>query len=219
MCEVSRKIAFLEGKELNGYTIKIDKMSMGRFVEEMNFELYFKNPLGEISESPVVEGKYFSGRGKYYKPWIEVYYNPSIEFKSSKMLDLSLERLDEKLFAFLSDLIPPGGHFMVVYLGHEATEKGLKGGVPAPVTPIGYLLWKSGCTWFKDWYFAEGFWEGDVKLQGNKPVDEKQRRKDLLAVRDELVRFLSVESKDLLILEAKRRAVEIVREIEKETRR
>lgn len=57
--------------------------------------------------------------------------------------------------------------------------------------------------------------EGDVKLQGSEPVDEKQRRKDLLVVHDELVIFLSVERTDPLILEAKRRASEIVREIEK----
>jgi hypothetical protein len=90
-------------------------------------------------------------------------------------------------------------------------------GIPAAATPIGYLLWKSGCTWFKDWYFAEGFMEGDVKLQGDKPLDEANRKKDLLKIREELTQFLSREKGDEKILrEAKERAESVLRDIEGE---
>lgn len=202
---------------MNGYVLHVDNLSRGRFVEETNFELYLKAIDGETSENPAVKGKYFSGRGKFYKPWLEIYYYNRVEFKSSKIVDLSERGLDEKLFKHLSDLLPPGAHIMVVYLNHEETRKGLEQGVPAPATPIGCLLWKSGCTWFKDWYFAEGFWEGDVKLQGNKPLNEEQRRRELLETRKELTEFLKKEKgKEKLFLDARKRAEDVLKDIARE---
>ncbi|NIU83604.1 MAG: DUF1122 domain-containing protein, partial [Candidatus Thorarchaeota archaeon] len=56
------------------------------------------------------------------------------------------------------------------------------------------------------WYFAEGFWEGDVKLQGNKPLNEENRRKNLLEIRKELTEFLKKEKgEEKLFVEAKKR--------------
>jgi len=214
---VSKKnlISSIEGKLLDGYVLHIENLSRGRFIEETNFELYLKTIDGETSENPAVRGKYFSGRGEFYKPWLETYYYNHVRFKSSKILDLSEMGLDEKLFKYLSDLLPPGAHIMVVYLNHEETRKGLEQGVPAPATPIGYLLWKSGCTWFKDWYFAEGLLEGDIKLQGNKPLNEENRRKDLLKARKELTEFLKKEKrKEKLFLDARKRAEEVLKDIE-----
>ena len=210
-------ISSVEGKKLNGYVLHVNNISRGRFVEETNFELYLKAVGGETSENPAVKGKYFSGRGKFYKPWLEIYYYNHVKFKSSKIVDLSERGLDEKLFKHLSDLLPSGAHIMVVYLNHEETRKGLEQGVPAPATPIGYLLWKSGCTWFKDWYFAEGFWEGDVKLQGNKPLNEEHRRRELLETRKELTEFLKKEKgKEKLFLDARKRAEDVLKDIARE---
>jgi len=207
-------ISSIEGKQLNSYVLHVDNLSRGRFIEETNFELYLKAIDRESSENPTVKGKYFSGRGEFYKPWLEIYYYNRVKFKSSKIVDLSEKGLDEKLFKHLSDLLPPDAHIMVIYLNHEETRKGLEQGVPAPATPIGYLLWKSGCTWFKDWYFAEGFWEGDVKLQGNKPLNEENRRKDLLETRKELTDFLKKEKgKEKLFLDARKRAEDMLKDI------
>ena len=82
-------ISSIEGKKLNGYVLNIDNISRGRFVEETNFELYLKAIDGETSENPAVKGKYFSGRGKFYKPWLEIYYDNRVKFRSSKIVDLS----------------------------------------------------------------------------------------------------------------------------------
>lgn len=207
----------IEGKKLNGYVLHVDNISRGRFVEETNFELYLKTIDRETSENPVVRVKYFSGRGEFYKPWLEIYYDNHVQFESSKIVDLSEEGLDEKLFKHLSDLLPPNSHIMVIYVNHEETRKGLEQGVPAPATPIGYLLWKSGCTWFKDWYFAEGFWEGDIKLQGNKPLNEENRRKNLLEIRKELIEFLKKEKGEEKFFQASRkRAEDVLKDIERE---
>ncbi len=210
-------ISSIDGKELNGYALHVDNISRGRFVEETNFELFLKAIEGEISKTSVVKGKYFSGRGEFYKPWLEIYYDNHVKFESSKIVDLSEEGMDEKMFKHLSDLLPPNSHFMVVYVNHEETRKGLEQGVPAPATPIGYLLWKSGCTWFKDWYFAEGFWEGDVKLQGNKPLNKQNRRKNLVEIREELIVFLKKEKeRKKLFLAARERAEDVLENIERE---
>ncbi len=204
---------------MNGYVLHLNNLSPGRFIEETNFELYLKAIGGEVSENPVVRGKYFSGRGEFYMPWLEIYYNSLAEFKIRKRVDLSEKDLDEKLFQHLSNLLSPNSHIMVVYSNHEETRKGLERGVPAPATPIGYLLWKSGCTSFKDWYFAEGFWEGDVKLQGNKPLSEEAKSKDLLETYKELTEFLKKEEKkEKLFLDAKKRAESILKHIAREER-
>ena len=207
-------LSSVEGKRLNGYVLHVTNMSRGRFIEETNFELHLKAKDGEVSENPVVRGKYFSGRGNFYKPWLEIYYDNLAKFKSSKTVDLSEQELDKTLFKHLSNLLSPDSHIMVVYSNHEETRKGLERGVPAPATPIGYLLWKSGYTWFKDWYFAEGFWEGDVKLQGNKPLNKENKRKDLLETRKELTKFLKKEErKEKLFLKARKRAEAVLKDI------
>jgi len=210
-------ISSIKEKRLNDYMLHVDNISKGRFFEEINFELYLKTLGGETSENPTVKGKYFSGRGEFYKPWLEIYYDKRVMFESSKIVDLSKEGLDEKMFKHLSDFLPPGSHIMVVYLNHEETRKGLEQGVTAPATPLGHLLWKSGCTWFKDWYFAEGFLEGDIKLQGNKPLNEENRREDLLEIGRELAEFLMKEKREeRLFVDARKRAEGVLRDIARE---
>jgi len=209
-------LSVLDGKKLDGYLLHVDNISKGRFTEETNFELYLRTTDGETSVYPAVNGQYFSGRGEFYKPWLEIYYYNRVKFKS-KVIDLSEGGLDEKLFNYLSDFLSPGSHIMVVYVNHEETKKGLARGIPAPATPIGYLLWRSGFTWFKDWYFSEGGLEGDVKLQGEKPTDNEKRRKDLLKIRGELVGFLRGEKrKDKLGTDAIKRAENVLKDIEQE---
>ena len=209
--------SFLEGKKMNGYVLHVKNLSPGRFPEETNFEVFLKAQDGAISKNSVVQGKYFSGRGKYYKPWLEIYYENLSQFNTLKRIDLSEKALNERLFTHLLKLLPPGSHIMVAYSNHEATREGLDRGVPAAATPIGYLLWKSGCTWFKNWYFSEGFWEGDIKLQGNKPLNKDHRRKNLLEMRKELTEFLENEKRmETLFLDARKRAEELLKHIARE---
>jgi hypothetical protein len=192
----------LEGKKLNGFTINVNNVSKGRFIEESDFELHLKTKKREISKNPVIKGKYFSGRGKNYSPWLEIYYYNYVEFNSSN-IDLSKAKIEQKLFDYLSCLLPKGSHIMVVYVNHKETQDGLQLGIPAPITPIGYLLLKSGFTKFKDWYFAEGGKEGDVKLQGEKALSKDNEKKNLEKIKKELVEFLK---KEKLFLDAKERA-------------
>lgn len=92
-------------------------------------------------------------------------------------------------------------------------------GVPPHATPLGYLLWKSGARWFKDWYFPEGWMEGGEKLQGNKPLNEEYYRKRTRERALELTEFLTKPLEGLSDLErdCRRTALAILIEIQKET--
>lgn len=209
--------SFLEGKRLDGYVLCIKNLSPGRFPEETNFEIFLQVQDEMLSDRSVVQAKYFSGRGKFYRPWLEIYYENHITFNSSKTIDLSENKLDEMVFTYLSKLLPPGSHLMVVYSNNPETREGLDRGVPAPATPLGFLLWKAGYTWFKNWYFSEGFWEGDIKLQGNKPLNAAHRKKNLLETRKELIQFLKDEQRvEKIFLEARKRTVALLELIEGE---
>ncbi len=103
---------------------------------------------------------------------------------------------------------------MIVYQNHNETKDGLAKRIPPPVTPIGYLLWSVGCTWFKDWYFSEGLLEGELKLQGNKPLNIKDRKRNLIQIRNELNTFVnSISSKESIYIKAKERGKNILKKI------
>jgi len=128
--------------------------------------------------SPSIHVKHFAGRPSAgAPPWIEA----------------SFPRGDERFVAdiveALAALLPPGGRLMAIY-GNDETERGLNRGVPAAATLVGHALLGAGCTWFKDWYFAEGGNEGETKLQGNKPASEDLQRGQLAALRGELATWL-----------------------------
>ena len=94
---MSRSIFALERKKLNNYSINICNVSPGRFKEENNFEIFLNNINEETSIDPVIKGKYFSGRGKFYKQWLELYYNNIVRFSESVIIDLSNSKLEKKI--------------------------------------------------------------------------------------------------------------------------
>jgi hypothetical protein len=78
----------------------------------------------------------------------------------------------------------------LVGYGDDETERGLKRRFPPVVTPLGKALFDAGCTWFKDWYYPEGWMEGGMKLQGNKPISEEARRANLAELASEVEEWL-----------------------------
>lgn len=202
----------LDNRFVGNYKIQIKELSKGRFVEEINFKIYLKNTNGKSSRNPAMFGKYFSGRGQFYRPWVEVYFVNTIEFESHKET-LSYDTL-ELLFQEISSLIPAGGKLMIPYIDHETTDAALRHGAPPVTTEIGYLMWRAGCTWFKDWYYSEGAWEGDVKIQGNKPFDEDHLEKNMYETYKEVKNFLIAnKADDEIMIDCKYRAKLILEDI------
>ena len=164
----------LDGRKLGKYTLHVAKVQKGAFAGVFSFSL-------RIDEHSIVSGLYYTG-SKWIRPWMEIDYSP--------VTGTELNSVGEALFQLLSELIPPGGHLSVSYTDHRMTARALLAGVPPAATPLGFLLWRSGCRWFKDWYFAEGWKEGGIKLQGEKPLNEARKRVNTQKIVDELTEFL-----------------------------
>jgi len=96
----------LERKQLNGYSLHLKEVSNGRFVEERNFSVHIKSKTGCVSLNPVIVGKYFAGRGKWLKPWIDIVYYPTLKFKETEVVDVSKEGLDLDFSLLLPILLP-----------------------------------------------------------------------------------------------------------------
>ncbi len=102
----------------------------------------------------------------------------------------------------------PGSSLMVAYEGDQ-TERALRKRVPPAATPLGLAMLAAGCRWFKDWYYPEGWMEGGMKLQGNKPVSEEARAANAASLRAELEEWLAGtagETGDDLLERARNRA-------------
>ena len=164
----------LDGRETSRGRLRVRDARRGRFPEEID-------ALVEWGENgpPAVGLRCFHGRrSANVQPWIE----------ASLAQDVDDERRAELVEA-LAELLPPGGYLMVGY-GDDETERGLKRRFPPAVTPLGKALFDAGCTWFKDWYYPEGWMEGGMKLQGNKPVSAAAREEGLAALRAEIEEWL-----------------------------
>jgi hypothetical protein len=82
---------------------------------------------------------------------------------------------------------------MVPYRTHRITAVALMFRVPPAASPIGYLMYVGGCRWYKDWYFAEGFMEGEEKLQATKPLDDEKMKAKTKLIKDDLRAYMSRE--------------------------
>jgi hypothetical protein len=140
------------------------------------FQIILRDRTGEVSQ-PLLLALHHSGPYPSHN-WIEVIgLTRNLIFPER---EISLSETDlERLFGYLSDLIPPGGHMMVEYEsdGWEETRLSIACGIPPVATPLGSMLFRVGCgVAFKDWHFAEGGSEGPRKLQGYKALNEEHRR-------------------------------------------
>ncbi len=166
----------LHGKRVNAHTLEVARVQPGAFAGVFSFSL-------AVAGKTVVSGLFYEG-SRYIKPWLELDYMP--------LAGDELDPSGEPLFQLLAkELIPPGGHISVAYLVHRITARALLSGVPAAATPLGFLLWRCGCRWYKDWYFAEGWKEGGIKLQGEKPLTEERAQENTARIIAELTEFLT----------------------------
>jgi len=184
----------LEGKPLGEDTLEIMLGPKNR-VGARYFQLTVRDRSGNASQ-PLLLALYNSGPYPSYN-WIEVIrLTRKIIFPER---EVSLSEIDlERLFRYLSDHIPPGGHIMVEYESAEWAETriAIGCGIPPVATPLGSMLFRVGCgIAFKDWYFAEGGNEGPRKLQGFKALNEKHHRARAAETAAELRSFLRSETK------------------------
>jgi hypothetical protein len=183
----------LAGLETSRGPLRLDGVRRGRFPEERDAEVY-----AGVTSRPVIRLKHFAGRrSANVNPWIEA------------TVDGDDESFLAELVAALAGLLPPGGYLMITYGGDE-TEFGLKRRFPPVATPIGTALYDAGATWFKDWYYPEGWMEGSFKLQGNLAHSDEAAAANRSSIRAEVTAWLADSSDADELLERARRRAEAV---------
>jgi len=213
----------LHEKKLNAHTLHLGELKQLRLSSWKGFKLFLSDPAGSLSENPVVKGIYSSGGKDGVRPWMDLEYWEELEFSDSperrEKFSLGSAGLDQKLFDFLGDLIPAGGHFMVSYEGeqriHTDTIQSLSAGVPPAATPLGYLVFRSGFQYIKDWYLAEGGFEGPRKIWGEKAPDEQWAQNFYERTAEQVSQFLKkpVNSAATALIEAARKKSEEIMKI------
>jgi hypothetical protein len=165
------------------------KVGPGRGGGEYRFQLSLIGQVGTY-EPPVIDGLYFEGIGRYYRPWLEARYANRLSSKAGE-LDLGGSQEEEDLFRALCGVLQPGSHIMVPYRTHTITAQALMYQVPPAASPLGYLMYLGGCRWYKDWYFAEGFMEGEEKLQATKPLNADLFKEKTANIKSEIKEYLA----------------------------
>lgn len=161
------------------FVIIIDK-SPGRFVEEDNLKIALAD---ESDTEFLLAMKVFWGRVPYYRPWVEVFsIIPEIKLRDRVFKYFGSE-VEKWLMVSLGNALPPGSSIFVEYVNDEITSQEISGGVYPPFTRLGYVILKSGFTWFKDWYYSEGLREGNIKLQAQKPLAQEDFKRQINEIR------------------------------------
>lgn len=218
---ISHPLERLHDKSLDGIKLHLGEVKQLRLSGWRGFKLYLRNTAGALSTSAVIKGIYSAGGKDGILPWMDLEYWEEVDIaeKSGRPNKFALNSSgrDVKLFNHLGKLIPPGGHLMVSYEGeqkiHKDTVASLSLGIPAAVTPLGHLLFKSGFHYIKDWYLAEGGFEGPRKLWGEKAPDERWRLNYLKRTAVEIDAFLKkslASSYGYLVEPAQKRAKKIL---------
>ncbi|MEM3400199.1 MAG: DUF1122 family protein [Candidatus Micrarchaeia archaeon] len=173
------------GINIENSTLYAKKVWKGRLSEETNAALYIKN---ENEENFVASAKFYYGSKPYNRPWAEIF---NISNKPSPSLSSFFgSAFENALLALIARHLEPGGYIFVEYYEDRETQYCLMVGFPAPITRLGYQLFNLGFTWFKDWYFPEGFMEGGQKLQAQTALDNASKERHLLQIKSEVAAFL-----------------------------
>jgi hypothetical protein len=197
------------GIKTEDFHIYIGNQSRGRTNEETRLELHVRE---NGVEDRLLFLKVFFGHPPHLRPWIELFgINPQLELRDDyEYFDSTLEEL---LLELLSSGLMGGGKIYIEYQEDRETAYGLQFDFPVPATRLGYTLFGLGFTWFKDWYFPEGGSEGAQKLQGEKPLDDKARRRQTELLMDDIGNFvekrgrkISAETNDPFLLRGLERA-------------
>ncbi|MFN4319229.1 MAG: DUF1122 family protein [Aquificaceae bacterium] len=100
--------------------------------------------------------KAFYGRKPYWKEWVELFHIDPTFFGSY---------LEDKLYEIISKYFR---RVFVEYYEDKITLKELKWGKPPEETRLGSKLKALGYSYFRDWYYPEGWMEGGYKLQAER---------------------------------------------------
>ncbi|MFW5898360.1 MAG: DUF1122 family protein [Candidatus Saliniplasma sp.] len=203
-----------EGIDLDSFSVITEDVEKGRLKDQFYLPIYLVKG-GE--KKRLLYMSVYLGNPPHYRGWIELFgINDELTFNGDKIsyFDSNLER---ELISLISSHSRAGEKLFIEYQQDEETLSASNRGIPEPLTRLGHLLFQNGYTWFKDWYFAEGFNEGGQKLQGEKPIDGKNRQRHFREIVKDVKRFLSNRSEEMDKVEenAVERARELIAEVDR----
>lgn len=200
-----------DGLQLDDKKIYAKKTEKGRINRQKYLEIFCQK---DGSEKLIFYLSVYEGREPYYKPWVEIFginNNVYLQGKNIKYFDTEIEKI---MLRKISENLDEGGRIFVEYSEDEETRFGLVRGYPEVITRLGYELYKHDYTWFKDWYYPEGFNEGGEKLQAEKPIDKEHEQNHHKRIREEVKNFLEDDfEKNDHYNRAERRAKNILEDI------
>ncbi|MFO7791394.1 MAG: DUF1122 family protein [Candidatus Saliniplasma sp.] len=177
-----------EGVDLDIYSVVTEDVDKGRLKDQFYLPIYLVK--GEHKRKLLYMSVYL-GNKPYYKGWVELFgINNELTFKGDKISYFG-SNIENNLISLISQHSSAGEKLFIEYQRDEETLSASNRGIPEPLTRLGHLLFQNGYTWFKDWYFAEGFNEGGQKLQGEKPIDDESREMHLQDIVDDAQKFLN----------------------------
>lgn len=183
----------------------------GRFPEEERLAIYLT---AAEDTARVLDATVYHG-WKWYGPWAELTRIAARIDVGERDIAYYGSPIEDRILSLFADAIEPPGHLFVSYDGDGETARALNGGVPPPATRLGFKLFQRGFTWFKDWYYPEGWMEGGQKVQAEKPMDERYRRRHHRAIRRDIETFLeATRSDDEHVGAARERAQPVLAELD-----
>ena len=165
------------GISIQNYRIYRSKIQPGRTSHEKRITVFIhKNE----KTYELMDALLFSGIKPWYQPWIELIY-PYDFSMIAKTLSLHFfdSILEKKVLNLFCTSLSYSAKIFVSYEQDDETRTGLMMHIPEVITRLGFLLYSFGFTWYKDWYFPEGGFEGGQKLQGEKPLDEHHKNRQM----------------------------------------
>jgi hypothetical protein len=177
----------VNGIRLNDCVLYIHKTIKGRFREEQNLEIHVRNHQNDIY---LLYAKVFYGRPPSYAPWVELFDIEDRMSLNGQMTSYFGSDIEDMALRHLTVSLEPGARIFVEYYNDCETRYQLEMGFPPALSRLGNKMYQHGCTWFKDWYFPEGFMEGNQKLQGEKPFNAQARERHMRAIFDDALHFV-----------------------------
>ncbi len=152
-----------------------------RFVGQAEFVLYLKDPEGEMSKRPVVEGLYGRTRipgsqADLERGILDLILAFTTEF-GSRRVELRGSEFEQTIVGAICQTIEDTwSAMMYLAYGWKTLKQIQELQHPLQVTDEGHLLFTHGFRGgWKDYYYSEGWWEGPIKLKAERPPNPEYR--------------------------------------------
>lgn len=192
----------LHSKKIGPYMTQLQFKPKHR-VGHFDVSLFLKNANGKITDMPLIKGIYSKGNcSQNIQGWFDIHYSDRADFGTGNPVILSqFGRFAEYVFEMIGGAIEPGGMIFVSLITdivweidselHKVTRDCLSTRsleIPPAATPLGRLLFFSGCQNIKSQAFDV---QGSSRLAGEKALNPDTNRQFSQKLRTQLQEFLS----------------------------